>query len=351
MNEPPAAPNAPTVIPGYDPRTLHVTWIEPANTGPDIIDYTVQYRERGHNWQDWDHVGTAIETTIVGLKADTKYDVKISATNPEDTGHFSDHGTGDTDTNVPPTFTEDTASGINRHITETPEDETEDTARDVGVAVAATDSDDGTLVYRLQGDDHNDFTIDNTGQITTKTGQRYDFEAKQSYSLIVEVTDEHLGETTNYVRTDLTVIIMDVDEPPDAPTTPSVTKITRFSADVTWSVNNNVGRPIIDSYAYQLSKGSENTNAPTVTTNLEAGIDLDMLENGATYYIRATATNDEGTSDPSAGGSSSPTPTKPRLSTTTPQRGPSTKTTTLATTSVHQLPPPTTTLTTPSPTR
>ena len=92
--EPPAAPAAPTVLPtaGTD-ASLDVSWTAPANTGPAITDYDVQYQAVGSGtWIDGNHSGTALSATLGGLDPGTHYQVQVRATNAEGTGGWSDPG-------------------------------------------------------------------------------------------------------------------------------------------------------------------------------------------------------------------------------------------------------------------
>ena len=58
VNEPPAAPGAPTFF-GETADSLSVAWVEPDNTGPPITGYDVQYREGGSSgFTDVPHTGT-----------------------------------------------------------------------------------------------------------------------------------------------------------------------------------------------------------------------------------------------------------------------------------------------------
>ena len=45
VDEPPAGPARPTVTVPAAPRTLTITWSPPANTGPPITSYSLQYRK------------------------------------------------------------------------------------------------------------------------------------------------------------------------------------------------------------------------------------------------------------------------------------------------------------------
>ena len=89
----------------------------------------------------------------------------------------------------------------------------------VGFPVEAIDPDAGdTLTYSLSGTDVSSFTFDSsTGQITTKAGVTYNYEAKNSYSVSVSVRDKKdaAGHADTLVddTIEVTVTVGDVDEP------------------------------------------------------------------------------------------------------------------------------------------
>ena len=76
----------------------------------------------------------------------------------------------------------------------------------VGSAVTATDPDAGdTLTYSLSGTDATSFEIGNsTGQLTTKAGATYDYEAKSVYSVTVAASDGNGGTASIAVTINLT---------------------------------------------------------------------------------------------------------------------------------------------------
>ena len=89
VKEAPGRPAAPTIS---DPtlNTLTVSWMAPTNTGPDISDYDVQYRQASDSeFISYPHTGTAQTTTITGLKSYIYYEVQIRANNDEGTGAWS----------------------------------------------------------------------------------------------------------------------------------------------------------------------------------------------------------------------------------------------------------------------
>ena len=99
--EAPAVPAAPTLT-AASATSLTVTWDEPANTGPAITGYGVQYcltsddcdNNANKDWTDASHSGTTREITITGLTAATSYDVQVQATNAEGASGWSASGSG-----------------------------------------------------------------------------------------------------------------------------------------------------------------------------------------------------------------------------------------------------------------
>ena len=93
--------------------------------------------------------------------------------------------------------------------------------QNVGAAVTATDADNDTLAYSLGGTDVASFDfVVSTGQIRTKSGVSYDHEAKASYTVTVTASDGTVTASAN-----VTISVTDVDEPPDAPATPTVSAV------------------------------------------------------------------------------------------------------------------------------
>ena len=80
----------------------------------------------------------------------------------------------------------------------------------VGSPITATDEDSNSLTYTLEGTgtDKDSFTIDNSGQIQTKSGETYDFETKASYSVTVKADDSNGGTDT----IDVTIAVTNVEE-------------------------------------------------------------------------------------------------------------------------------------------
>ena len=104
--------------------------------------------------------------------------------------------------NAAPTFTNGASTSLD--FNETIGDAAVSTASNIGTPVAATDTDAAdTLAYTLEGTDAAKFGIIPTnGQIQTKAGERYDYEAKSSYAVTVKVEDGNGGSDTIAVTLD-----------------------------------------------------------------------------------------------------------------------------------------------------
>ena len=95
--EPPGAPAAP-VVTAEGSDSLKVSWREPENRGPEIVDYEVRYREGGEaGYSDGGHEGTGLEVRLSGLKEGTAYEVQVRAVNEEGMSEWSEPGEGRTD--------------------------------------------------------------------------------------------------------------------------------------------------------------------------------------------------------------------------------------------------------------
>ena len=107
--EQPSIPNPPRVraLAG-SLNSLVISWDEPANTGPAIDGYDVQYRQDGAiAWIDWPHTSTARTTVITDLHTGTIYQARIQARSVEGVSGWSNPRRGATlatiQSNNPPT--------------------------------------------------------------------------------------------------------------------------------------------------------------------------------------------------------------------------------------------------------
>ena len=295
-NEPPPVMNKPVVTATANSTTsLEVSWTAPSNTGrPDIDSYDLQYRVGSTGgFSNGPQNQTGSSAAIGNLTADTEYEVQVRATNAEGDGMWSPSGTGQTNAedNAAPTFND--GGSTTRTFDETIGDTTVGTASNIGTPVSATDPDTGdTLEYRLEGTDRTKFGINATsGQIRTKVGESYDYEARTSYSVRVAVTD---GTVT--VSSAVTINVTDRNEPPPVMNKPVVTATANSttSLEVSWTEPSNTGRPRIDSYdlQYRVGNTGDFSNGPQNQTGSSAAIG--NLTADTSYEVQVRATNAEG---------------------------------------------------------
>ncbi len=192
--------------------------------------------------------------------------------------------------------------------------------------VAATDADGDTLTYSLlsAGSDHNSFTIDASGNIKVATGVTLDHEAKSSYSMFAEVTDgeDSNGDTEQTATIDdsiiVTISVTDANEPPAAPTAPTVaaTSGSSTSLDVSWIAPDTAGKPAITDYDVQYQASGETTWISHRFTGTGTSTTISSLTANTTYNVQVKATNAEGSGgwSPSGSGKTAADTTSPTVS-------------------------------------
>ncbi len=171
---------------------------------------------------------------------------------------------------------------------------------------AATDADNDSLTYSMEGTDAASFTFNATSrQLSTRSGVVYDHEVKASYAVTIRASD---GTDSDTVA--VTISVTNVNEAPIAPAAPSVTatsgETTRL--DVRWSAPANAGRPPITGYDLRYCAGSATDCAtdgdfsagPQDVTATRATIP--GLTPGTAYQVQVRATNAEGDGPWSASG-------------------------------------------------
>ncbi len=294
--EAPSAPSAPKVtgIPGST-DSVRVTWDEPANAGPPIIRYNVQWAVSGSRdsfTRADPPLGSADRSAVItGLTAGTRYDVQVRAvTLDEDHSDWSSSGTGSPNPdqeNRRPAF-------ATRSYTFSVAENTSPGAN-VGDLVAALDQDGDTLIYALEGVDADSFDIITTNaaaQIQTKAALNH--EEKASYSVSVRARDGRGG--TDAVN--VTIRVTDVDdEAPDTPFAPTVTAISSTSVQVSWDAPANEGPPITD-YDYRYKEfGTADWTEVSNTTISGTTATIDSLTASTSYDVEVRANNAEGKSE------------------------------------------------------
>ena len=173
--------------------------------------------------------------------------------------------------------------------------ESEDSSpREIGAAVSATDADNDSLTYSLGGADAAKFTIDPaSGQLRTRAGERYDFERKPVYSLIVAVNDGTVELTAN-----VTVRVVDLAE---VPVTPSRVLIKPDPGDATafevnWALVGNDNRPEVQVYELRYRLAGQ-TSWPGALTARNREARITGLIPGRLYELQVRAVNADGASE------------------------------------------------------
>ena len=173
----------------------------------------------------------------------------------------------------------------------------------IGDPISATDGDGHTLTYRLSGADADSFAIDpNTGQIQTKG--TYNFEQKNSYSLIVIVSDGKGGEASLEVN----ITITDIDELTGTVPSNIVVEEGDSKLTVRWdAVPNEEGKPLVIGYEVGYRERPDPFDPPQensdewagiqrVSSQLDSLIITDLL-NGQAYLVSVRTLVDGGVSE------------------------------------------------------
>ena len=294
--EKPGTPAAPNVS-AASVTSLTVNWSAPANAGPAITDYDVQYREgTGGSWTDGNHTGTAVTATLSGLSENTSHQVQVRATNAEGTGSWSDAGSGTTDANAAPAFSSSATFDAAENQT-------------TAGTVTATDSDseDDIEGYALTGGaDQSFFSIGATdGALTFKAAPNFE-DAKDIVSVdpanaagnnqyVVVVTATSGTDTRVKTATQtITVTVTDVaGEAPGKPAAPTVSPASVTSLTVTWTAPANAG-PAIDDYDVRYREGTGGSWSDGGHTGAATTATLSSLSENTSYQVQVRATNDEG---------------------------------------------------------
>ena len=301
-SEAPAAPAAPTVTPGSDATSLDVTWNAPANTGPPITGYDVQYRQGTSGaFTAGTHADAATSTTITGLTAQTGYEVQVKARNPEGESAWSPSGTGTTaePPNGPPAFTSAARASV-----------VENTSAVLTVAAADPDSQDSVTGYSLAGGaDAARFTLDDsTGELQFATPRNFedpsDADGDSVYEVIVRATS---GSGDRLLTGDQTIAVTVTDDDSEAPAAPAAPTVTSgsdaTSLNVAWNAPANTGPPISD-YDVQYRQGTSGAFTAWQHDGATTGTTITGLTAQTGYEVQVKARNPEGESawSPSATG-------------------------------------------------
>ena len=143
----------------------------------------------------------------------------------------------------------------------------ENTAADenIGTAISATDADNDTLTFSLNDTDTDLFAIDTTtGQLKTKAV--LDYETKNTYSVIITVSDGSLTDTIQ-----VTINITDIDETPPKEEIGITTNVDTGTEDQA-QTNNGFVKNVPPNNAPVFTDGETTTRS--VAENTGSGVDI-----------------------------------------------------------------------------
>ena len=286
--EPPSAPNAPALsVPS--PTSITVSWSAPANSGPAITGYEVQYKNNSAgSYTNWPHTGTATTATITGLSQDTLYFVQVRAANSDDHGSWSvESNITTTDSpNNPPAFSGSSAFSVQENEV------------NVGtVSASDPDSEDSDIQYLVSGGkDMARFLITPAGELSFVSVPNFeapaDADSNNEYVVEIEAVSGSNPRTLSAKRT-ITVRVTNANELPSAPSVPTLSFSTSTAILVSWSEPSNTG-PVITDYDVQYRQSTEVSFTDWMHDSNSITAEITNLSENAVYYVRVRATSAEG---------------------------------------------------------
>ena len=288
------------INPGTEQAGVTISGIDDAGTASDAtvgislpaggattISAAALESEADRNGQDENGAGFSGVDGALG-PGTGKWQLMVTADHPvlvmsllmSPTGHLTNLSTAP--------YRTDSGAGVVRQVAENTE-----AGAAIGDPVTADFGTAAALTHSLEGPDAESFAVDApSGQLRTREGVTYDFEAKSAFELIVRVTDG-LGAV---MRVPVTVEVTDVDEPPGKPSPPEVEGVSSRSARVSWNEPENMGPAIADyDVEYRRPGAQEHTDAEH--EGVEREIEIDGLRQGTDYEFRVRASNAEGIGD------------------------------------------------------
>ena len=269
-----------------------------AVSATDADNDTLTYTLEGTDAASFDIVsGTGQIRTKAPLDYETKSSYSVTVKADDGQGGSATIAVTISITDVPdapnsaPVFTE--TSPVARSVAENTAAE-----EDIGTAVSATDADNDTLTYTLEGTDAASFDIvSGTGQIRTKAP--LDYETKSSYDVTVKADDGQGGSTTIAV----TISITDVLEAPGAPTGLMAAAMGETQIVLSWTAPTHDGGADISGYRIEWSDDDDGPWTVLVAdTGSTSTSYTDTVTAGTSRWYRVFAINSFGP------GAVSPTP-------------------------------------------
>ena len=201
-----------------------------AVSATDADDDTLEYTLSGTDASSFDIGGTNGQLrTKASLDYETKRSYSVTVTVKDRNGGTDSIAVTITVTNVD----ENRAPAFASESTTRSVAENTASGTSIGDAVSATDADNNTLIYTLNGNDAASFDIDDTnGQLQTKSD--LDFETKSSYSVTITASD---GKKSDSITVTITVTNVDENRAPTF-------LLSDFSYSITDIANASVGDDI-----------------------------------------------------------------------------------------------------------
>ena len=258
------ANDAPVFTDGTTSRSVAENLSSGAVVGTPILatdedDDTLEYSLGGTDASSFNinsSSGQVTTKTLLNHETKDTYSVTVSVTDNNGGTDNISVTINVTDANDAPMFTEGT--NTTRSIAENLSSGTA-----VGLEVVATDEDDDTLEYSLGGTDASSFNIDSsTGQITS--GEGFNYEDKDTYSVSVSVTDDNGG-------TDEIAVSISITDANDKPTFGGF--FLSRSIDENSAIGSNVGTPLVatDEDEDTLTYGLSGSDADSFTIDSRTG--------------------------------------------------------------------------------
>ena len=215
-------------------RSAALSWSEPGSTGQrSVMKYQMRYKVGNAAFGAWSDVPDSDadsdladerSVTVSGLTAAAVHTFEVRAVNSR--GDGTEAQATATPLNSPPVFPDSDSNGTADPVARSL---AENTSGGLGLAITATDDDSDTLTYSVvattdtDGADHlaafnKDFDLNTgSGQISVKSGVTIDFETRESYKVLYQVTDSKdvLGTADAVIDDELTltITVINVNEP------------------------------------------------------------------------------------------------------------------------------------------
>ena len=174
----------------------------------------------------------------------------------------------------------------------------ENSAADTVVGtVTATDADDDTLTYSLEGTDAGSFDIDSgTGEIKTRSGVTYNYETKFTYEMTAKAEDGNGGSDTIDVRI---ALLDDQTEKSAKPAKPTLVSVPGFftSLAARWTKPGLNGGPDIIGYEVQYRQGAGGSWTDFMHSGAAPTTTITGLTANTEHQVRVRAWNGEALSD------------------------------------------------------